>query len=313
VPRTPYKRLLDNLFDGVYATDRNRVITYWNQGAERIAGYGAKEVVGSSCRDGILVHIDEAGTNLCRERCPLAMTIDDGQPREADVFLHHQDGHRLPVRIRISPLRDAEGNITGAVEAFSDNTRNVSALQKIEELERMAYLDPLTHLPNRRYVETHLQARLDECRRYGWPFGILYIDIDNFKTVNDAHGHDAGDEVLKTVAKTLHHATRSFDVVGRWGGEEFLAVLVAVDAGKLRIIGERFRALVENSECRYGGVAIRVTISLGGVLFSPGDTLDSIVRRADELLYRSKEIGRNRLTMDPRAEGPGPPLTPRVP
>lgn len=299
MPKTSYKKLLDTLHDGVYVTDRNRVITYWNQGAERIAGYPAKEVVGSSCKDDILMHIDEAGTNLCREFCPLAMVIDDGQPREADVFLHHKEGHRVPVRVRISPLRDEEGRITGAVEVFSDNTRNVSALQKIGELEKMAYLDPLTQLPNRRYVETHLQARLDERRRYGWPFGVLYIDIDDFKKVNDAHGHDAGDEVLKMVAKTLLHATRSFDIVGRWGGEEFLAVLTAVDAGKLRIIGERFRAFVENSECQTVGGTIRVTISLGGVLFRPEDTLESIVRRADELLYRSKGTGRNRLTMEP--------------
>jgi diguanylate cyclase (GGDEF)-like protein/PAS domain S-box-containing protein len=298
VRRTFYKDLLDNLYDGVYFTDRDRVITYWNQGAERISGYGAGEVVGISCKDGILTHVDAAGKNLCMEGCPLAKTIENGRPLEAEVFMLHKDGHRVPVLVRSSAIHGEDGTIVGAVEVFTDNTPKFSALQRVEELEKVAYVDPLTGLPNRRYVETQMRARLDEMERYAWPFGVLYIDIDHFKRVNDEHGHDTGDEVLKMVARTLQHATRSFDVVGRWGGEEFLAVLAAVDKEKLQTIGERFRSLVENSAVSVGEKTVRATISLGGVVCREGETLDSIIKRADELLYRSKERGRNRLTLD---------------
>jgi diguanylate cyclase (GGDEF)-like protein/PAS domain S-box-containing protein len=295
---TFYKDLLDNLYDGIYFTDRDRVITYWNQGAERISGYRAAEVVGNSCRDGVLMHIDAAGTNLCKEGCPLAKTIENGKSLEAEVFMLHKDGHRVPVLVRSSAIHDEDGTIVGAVEVFTDNTPKFSALQRVEELEKVAYVDPLTGLPNRRYVETRMRARLDEMERYTWPFGILYIDVDHFKSVNDEYGHDTGDEVLKMVARTLQHATRSFDVVGRWGGEEFLAVLAAVDKGRLHTIGERFRSLVENSEVSVGEKKIRATISLGGAICREGETLDSLVKRADGLMYGSKESGRNRLTLD---------------
>jgi diguanylate cyclase (GGDEF)-like protein len=200
--------------------------------------------------------------------------------------------------VRFSAIHDEDGTIVGAVEVFTDNTPKFSALQRVEELEKVAYVDPLTGLPNRRYVETRMRARLDEMERYSWPFGLLYIDIDHFKRVNDEYGHDIGDVVLKMVARTLQHATRSFDVVGRWGGEEFLAVLAAVDKEKLHTIGERFRSLVENSAVSVRENKIRATISLGGVICREGELLDSLVKRADGLLYRSKVDGRNRLTLD---------------
>ena len=296
---TFYKDLLDNLSEGVYFTDRERVINYWNRAAERITGYRAEEVIGSSCKDGILVHVDAAGTNLCLKGCPLARTIDDGRPVEAEVFLHHKDGHRVPVLVRSSAVFGGEGRIVGAVELFADNTRQLAAIQKIGELERIAYVDPLTELPNRRYIEIHLQARYDEMRRYGWPFGVLLMDIDHFKGVNDARGHEAGDAVLKVVARTLRNASRSFDIVGRWGGEEFLAVLSPVDMENLRSIGERFRALVASSDTPVGEGTLRVSISLGGTTCGKRDTVASVLQRADGFLYRSKADGRNRLTVHP--------------
>ena len=91
------KDLIDNLYDGVYFVDRERVITYWNKGAERITGYKDRQVIGRCCGDNVLNHVDAAGVELCRSHCPLAACMEDGLPREVEVFLHHADGHRMPV------------------------------------------------------------------------------------------------------------------------------------------------------------------------------------------------------------------------
>jgi diguanylate cyclase (GGDEF)-like protein/PAS domain S-box-containing protein len=292
-----YKALLDNLYDGVYFLDRERRIIYWNSGAERITGYSGDEVLGHCCRDNILMHADRDGRSLCKDFCPAARTMEDGNPAEAEVFLHHKEGHRVPVRTRISPLRDEDGAIIGAVEIFSDNSEKLASLSLIQDLEEKAFQDTLTGLPNRRFLEKLICTRLDEMSRYGWPFGLVFLDIDRFKLVNDSYGHDVGDEVLRMVARTLTHCSRSFDTVGRWGGEEFVAVVVNVDQEKLQRIAERYRVMVESSDLTAQDYSLRITISLGGTLARGNDTLLSLIKRADGLMYRSKQSGRNLLTM----------------
>lgn len=291
------RRILDLLYDGVYFVDRDRRVTYWSRGAERITGYGEREVLGAACRDNVLTHVNERGENACAGGCPIAQTLADGRVREADLYLLHRDGYRVPVSIRVAPIVDPDGEVVGAVEVFSDNPSRDRAARLIAELREMALLDPVTELGNRRYLETRLAARIKELERYGWPFGVLFADIDRFKEINDLHGHDAGDRVLRIVGRTLLHSVRSFDIVGRWGGEEFLAILVNVSEDELLYIAEKLRSLVEKSGFSEGPDPLRVTISVGGTLAAEGDTVDTLVKRADGLMYRSKAAGRNRVSI----------------
>jgi diguanylate cyclase (GGDEF)-like protein len=221
----------------------------------------------------------------------------DGAERSTEVFLHHKDGHRVPITVRVAPIRDDHGMITGGIEIFTDNTPAATALERVMEFERLVYIDPLTGLANRRYAEITLNARFEELQRYGWPFGVIFIDIDRFKDVNDRHGHDIGDEVLRMVAKTLLNSVRSFDVVGRWGGEEFLAVIANVNREELLATVNRFRVLVEQSSIP-AVPGLRVTISLGATLARLGDETASIIKRVDKLMYESKAAGRNSATVD---------------
>jgi len=292
-----FRSLLDNFHDGVYFVDRDRLITYWNRGAERISGYTGDDTVGTHCFDDLLRHVDDSGERLCFGRCPVAATIADGAVREAEVYLHHKQGYRLPVYIRVAPIRDPDGNVVGAVEVFSDNSSKMSALQRVHELEQTAYLDPLTALATRLLTEITLRSRLEELSRYGWPFSVLFIDIDEFKAVNDTLGHPVGDTFLKTVAGTLRGAARAFDLVGRWGGEEFVVILANTDGGKLAGIAERFRVLVQESVVTAGGAEHVMTVSIGGTQALPGDTVETVVARADALMYQSKQAGRNRVTV----------------
>lgn len=293
-----FKSLLDNLSEGVYFVNRERQITYWNKASEQISGFSAEEVMGRYCGSNILRHINKEGLLLCKGLCPLAATIIDGEARETEVYLHHKAGHRVPVRIRTSPVRDASGAIIGAVEIFIDNSAKIDTQRRLKELEQMALLDELTQLPNRRYIEVNLRSRLEEIQRYGWPFGILFIDVDYFKRINDTYGHDIGDEVLRMLGRTFTLNARYFDVVGRWGGEEFVAILRNVNPAQLRIVADRLRVLANESRLTVCPTTVNVTLSIGATMAHPDDTVESIIKRADELMYQSKHSGRNCVTVE---------------
>jgi diguanylate cyclase (GGDEF)-like protein/PAS domain S-box-containing protein len=292
-----YRDLVENMHDGVYFVDRERRITYWNKGAERITGYAAAEVVGKSCADNILVHVDAIGRQLCQGSCPLVASMADGAAHEAEVFLHHKQGHRLPVWVRTSPLLDGQGRYSGAVEMFTEISSRQALAQQVEDLTKLALIDPLTGIPNRRYLETQLHARLEELRRSGAGFGLLFMDIDHFKQVNDRCGHDAGEQVLTTVANTLSFSVRPFDLVCRWGGEEFAGLFPHTDEATLRRLAERLRVLVAHSRVAAGSATLGVTISIGGSVANPEDSAATLVKRADTLMYASKAGGRNRVTV----------------
>jgi diguanylate cyclase (GGDEF)-like protein/PAS domain S-box-containing protein len=291
------RAVVDHLYEGVYYVDRARRIRYWNQGAERLSGFGAPDVVGHFCYDNLLNHVDASGRSLCRSLCPLAATMRDGQPREAEVFLRHRKGHRVPVRVRASPVTDREGRIIGAVEIFDDTVEISAARQELSELRDLAMTDALTSLPNRRHFDMSIASRVGELAGYGRRFGLLIADIDRFKLVNDQYGHSAGDEALRTVATTLLEASRAADDISRFGGEEFALTIVDVDGPILQAIAERFRALVETSSVRSGEHDLKVTVSLGGTIASVGDTAAAIFERADAALYQAKAGGRNRVVL----------------
>ncbi len=181
--KNSYARIIDNLHDGLYFVDTDRTITYWNKAAERISGYTAGEVVGKSCADNILTHVDGGGRSLCLGLCPLAATIADGEDREAEVFMHHKDGHRIPIFVRVSPMKNPEGKIIGGIELFTDISNINANNLRIQELEQLALLDNLTQLANRNYIEREMHARFEEHTRFKVPFGILFIDIDLFKAI----------------------------------------------------------------------------------------------------------------------------------
>jgi len=290
-----YRRVLEEVDDGVYVLDRDRHIIYWNKGAERITGFPASEVLGRACRDNIVIHVDGMANPLCSGACPARIAMQEDRECQSDVYLHHKLGHRVPIHTRIVPLKGADGRVVGGIEVFTDDTSGVAARQRLEELERLSLLDFLTGLGNRRHAEVHLRARLQEYDRYGWRFGLLYFDIDHFKLVNDTFGHDAGDDVLKMVAATTGNAVRSIDMVSRWGGEEFTAIIANVGEDELRAIAEKLRALVSQSMIVRDGAPMKVTVSVGATLVLRDDTIETLVKRADGLMYQGKESGRNRV------------------
>lgn len=270
-----YQELLDNLNDGIYFTDTERKITYFNTAAERITGYGRTEVIGTRCSDNILVHVNEKGENLCQSACPLAKCICQGDKKEERVYLHHKNGHRVPVLVRVIRIKNAQGNAIGGAEIFSDLSPKTELMERIEELQKQALIDPLTLVGNRRYA-----------------------DLDHLKTINDKYGHEIGDAFLKMVAKTMLNSVRASDLVCRWGGDEFIAITGPITPDMLYAMSERLRLLVSQSFISVKNNIVQSTVSVGATLAQPEDTESAIFSRADRLLYQSKQAGRNYTSTD---------------
>jgi diguanylate cyclase (GGDEF)-like protein/PAS domain S-box-containing protein len=294
-------RILDLLHEGAYCIDRDRRITHWNAAAVTLTGYRPDQVLGLRCRDDLLMHVSEDRGSLCDGQCPMAETLRDGQTREGDVFLKCADGSRCFVHVRIGPLFSDTHEIIGAVQVFQPNDAGVTLRSRLQELHQAATTDPVTGVAGRRLIEETVRIRLEEMRRSGWRVGALMVDIDEFKLINDRYGHVTGDEVLRAVALTLAHNVRPLDVVGRWGGDEFVVVAANVDARGLRGLADRLRTLVEGSGLQVDRASVSVTVSVGATLARPEDTPSALIDRADAFMYESKRDGRNRTTVEDAA------------
>lgn len=301
LPVALHTHVLRQLSEAVYVVDRQRRIQYWNDAAEVLTGVDASVAVGRFCGDGLLNHVDDTGTPMCGPtRCPLALTMEDGQPRSCRVQLHHSDGHLVPVGIRATALRDAEGEVQGAVEVFWDDSQHRDARLRIEQLDQTATHDALTGLGNRRHLDRRLEQRLERWRRDpSARFGVLLLDLDRFKAVNDTLGHLAGDEVLRAVAVSLRLAAPDGSDLARFGGEEFVAVVPCADVAGLEAVAEQMRAMVASIRMERFGRAEPVTASCGGTVVRPEDVPLSLLARADSMLLKAKWDGRDRVAVEP--------------
>ena len=171
----------------------------------------------------------------------------------------------------------------------------VSLSARSQTLEQAALTDGLTGMQNRRYFDDALREYLHEFRRIDRPVGLMILDLDHFKQVNDTHGHDVGDEVLRAVATCLRGMTRYHDVVARLGGEEFAVVTPNMDVELLARFAERIRKAIANMSIMSGNVRLKVTTSVGLAVWDHKESAEDFYRRADRQLYEAKKQGRNRV------------------
>lgn len=284
-----YKSLLDQMSDGVFFVDCSQRVLYWSVGAQRMTGYKPEEVVGRQCNDEMLCHIDYMGSRVCQGACPVLECLQDGKRREVKVYLRHKLGRRVPVSVRVQPISDSEGRITGAIEIFRDDSAETDSQRRTEAMRRMAFLDHLTQLPNRRFMEMALLTALNEYQMHLDPFGVLMMDIDHFKGINDTFGHRTGDKVLQEAARMLATSLRPDDLVGRWGGDEFIAIIRGMTPDALSEMANRCATFAAHSSISTGeGRRITLTVSVGGAMVQPGDTAEELVHRADQQMYVEK-------------------------
>ncbi len=221
-------------------------------------------------------------------------------------------GHDVKDRTFVLPVKGVEGFFHGHILVVSPKSwpyskssdalntlcrtvaMNLELLRKIEETKNQSYIDDVTELFNQRYLDKVLDKEIERSKRTGCAFSVLFIDVDHFKRVNDSEGHLVGSNVLGQLGRVLNRAIRNTDYGFRYGGDEFLLVLVGMDATEATESAERIRHSVENSVFRVDGVDIRVTLSIGVSSFPEhAKTKEKIVRLADEAMYYGKNKSRN--------------------
>ena len=202
-----------------------------------------------------------------------------------DYLARPIDRNELLARVRTQMKR----------KRYADHLRG-----RIEESLELAVTDALTGLHNRRYMEVHLKSLTDAAKSSGRPLSVVVVDIDNFKTINDTHGHDAGDNVLRELARRLQRNTRGIDLACRLGGEEFVIVMPDTGMERARQVGERVRECIAGEPFQADqGVEVAVTASVGVATLS-GERIAfaGMFKRADRALYAAKRGGRNRVVAD---------------
>ena len=286
LPADVSARALHEISCAVSVADARAVdlpLVYVNPAFQELTGYGAADVLGRNCR---LLQ----GPNTRREAADdLRAAYREGRPGRAVLLNYRSDGSTWWNEVQVSPIHDAAGEVThwiGLQQDVSDR------LQRDQRLDRMAYRDDLTGLPNRARLREDLDLALARAERAGTSAAVLFVDLDGFKQVNDAYGHEAGDAVLRLTAQRLGHAVRATDLLGRHGGDEFLLLVADLprsDAARISdiVAGQLRRALEPAIEVRSARVHVRASI---GIAVYPHDAhdADALLRRADEAMYAAK-------------------------
>lgn len=289
-PTPDFATLYDHVSDAVYVVDKHRKIVYFNPIAERISGFSTQEIVGSHCFDNLLNHIDEQGKRLCLFGCPLQDSIDRKVKNQADVYLHHKEGHRVKVRVTTLPY---EQDQEYGIEIFHDaGARSISQLHReLVEQRQLQKLDELTRLMNRRHLSELLDGTVSVFDER--PSAVFFLDIDNFKHFNDTYGHDLGDRVLASVSNTIRHNIRTTDHAIRYGGEELVVLLHHVSSEDALRLAENLRMLVDATSIRHKGENLHVTVSIGVSFFQEQRHLKQAIEEADQAMLLAKRSGKN--------------------
>lgn len=293
-----FRQLAEHLPYGLYIVSPDRTILFWNDEAERITGYTREEMIGRKCPSTHLNHLDEKGTPLCEPYCPLLQCMDEKKAKAKKLIFTHKNGFRVVISAHFIPLTDNQGRITMVAEVFEELSIMDRDTSLVQNLYSLAYHDSLTHLPNRVLLEATLRMRFSEFHRLRQPFAVLFADIDYFHKFNEQYGHTTGDTMLKMVAGNMKQSSRKSDTIGRWGGEEFLGVFLIKNKKDTVVIARRLQKTINQTFIPYGDEKLHVTMSIGITVVQEEDTMASIISRADQYMYRAKNMGRNTIITD---------------
>jgi diguanylate cyclase (GGDEF)-like protein/PAS domain S-box-containing protein len=272
--------ILDSLPTGVCLLGRDGRIHFWNQGAEAITGYLRHEVGGRFSRESILGQCNDQGCILCGASCPFAASMQDGKPREARIQLHHKQGHQVPVRMQIAPIRDRHGSLLGIAENFDAQKLALDRDRRQDNLAAYGCVDEITEIPNHSFTQFHLQENLASFSQYQLPFGIMLIQVDRLEQFRASYGRRAGDAILRVVAQTMRNTLRPSDFLGRWEENQFLAILMNCAGQQVENVGQRTRKVVSCAKLHWWGDQLPVTTSVGYATAQPDDTAEVLLERA---------------------------------
>jgi diguanylate cyclase (GGDEF)-like protein len=285
-------RLLDNMYDAVVFIDAAGRVVLWNRGAERLTGVAGASLRGQMWQAELLGLSDEKGHAISEAECPVQTAIRCGAQSLRRLTIRGRNQQPVAVDAHAIPVINEQGVCQGAILLFHDASSETSLEQRCQNLHEKATKDPLTQVANRAefdrvhamFVTAHQQQHV--------PCSLMMCDLDRFKLVNDTYGHQAGDAVIQCLASLLKSSCRPGDLVARYGGEEFVLLCADCDNASATRRAEQIRASL--SQIVQPKLDDRsVTVSFGVTEIQPGDTPETMLRRADRALLKAKANGRN--------------------
>jgi len=286
-----YKSVLETLPYGVVFWDLQRHIRDINEIALKAMSAKKEDVLGKRCKE---LFTCEKGEHQCLSRN--AMEKDEVLNDEERTILTNS-GKTINAPVTVTPIKDPDGNVIGSMEIIRQVTDFDDSDEKYVHLP---VTDQLTGLANRRGLLKQLHVELKRCERFHTPFSLLMIDIDDFKSFNDAHGAAAGDNLIRTMADCLRKTLRLIDYPARYGGEEFAVLLPGIKVEKARLCAERIRHCVEIETKKIHPDKKSVTVSIGASSYEKNGhkpNAQLLISLADTALYRAKQTGKNRVIL----------------
>lgn len=277
--------IVESSNDAIFGRDLEGHVMSWNPAAERLHGFSADEVVGKSYTE--LIPEDKR-----QEGAEVWQRVLEGEPiQNLDTVRLHKDGSLLDVSLTLSPIRDADGQVIG----ISTIARDISEKKRSEELRRLALLDELTGLNNRRGFMLLADHQMSVARRDKKPLALLFIDLNNLKTINDNFGHKEGDRAISDAAEILRETFRESDIVARVGGDEFCVLMTADNELDIDTPVGRLNTNVELHNAQ-GTRPYKVSLSVGKANYDPHQPvpIEDLMRQADVLMYQAKMSKANR-------------------
>jgi diguanylate cyclase (GGDEF)-like protein/PAS domain S-box-containing protein len=281
-------RVIEQSSNGVIIVDTNHQIEYVNPAFTTMTGYSFEEVVGQSVED------SKQAIGLTEVDPSVWDKLAAGELLEHEVHYKKKTGEAYWERLVLASIRSSEGGISHFAIIKEDITLKKMAA---DELREIAISDPLTGLYNRRHFFSEAERAFQHVLRYKEPLTVLMIDVDHFKNINDTHGHQVGDEVLKALGMRLRHSVRAADTIGRYGGEEFAIVMPVTQVSAAQLMAERLckRLAEEPVQTLHGPLNLTVSIGVAAYALENDRSLSDVLAKADQALYAAKAAGRNRV------------------
>jgi diguanylate cyclase (GGDEF)-like protein/PAS domain S-box-containing protein len=278
-------KAFDYLFDAVVVTDLDGIITDWNKGSEKLYGYPKEEAIGQHVN---ILHVPE---DIARITAEVIDAVKQFGKWTGEIRMLHKEGHIGWIESMCVPIFDADNQMIGALGINRDITERI---KETERLAHLAHYDQLTEIPNRYLLLDRISHLIAQSQRKKRHFALLYIDLDNFKPVNDSRGHAFGDRVLKATATRLKQSIRNSDTIARIGGDEF--VLLLEDTTDKNAITTMAETLIKklSQTLIIDEVEVNIGCSIGIAMYpEDGKTTDELLSAADKSMYKAKNKGRS--------------------
>ncbi len=295
------RTIFESIRDPFCIIDRDFRIVRANDAYLRVKGKSIDDLLGGKCYETLY------GRDSVCDACVIDKTFKSGEPCLKEKFVPRPEGYGEWVEIYTYPIfMEGQGvsHVIQYVRSITDRKRSEEEKKMlIERLERLSRTDGLTGMLNKRGLMERLQTEFERVKRYGGSISLLICDIDDFKYVNDLYGHSAGDNYLKLIAQAMYKSIRSADIIGRFGGDEFMVILQGVEREEAMKLAERIRFIVEDTVLKADIMrSVKSTVSIGVATFDSTEsysmtTPEELIKAADNALYRAKNKGKNRVEL----------------